>query len=342
MLKIDLYDTFVIDKLEDTIECKDIEGLVHKNIHPISKIDINDIILLHMLKFTPQSNDIEEVEYKMEKKYTGEVKKMLVCDTDLNAVSTFMSSQLYKEFDILSIIRYKEINEMHKELLKSTPVDLRENGIKSLFKINQSVCFLFINYETKDRIFKHVIFNDKSKKNDDFLLSYSKKGYMPALKLTEKEIIKYKKEFLEMSEKKEFIYESEIWINERSLYPKEININDIKNKFKIVNYSKESILEMYEDDIKEEGKADINMLIEIYKSSLTDRFNGANNRRNEVKDLNPEYTYDRITLARNSEEKIKEIFSFVEERQNIINEELDKEYNIEELVKELKKELKSR
>lgn len=341
MLKIDLYDTFAIENLENTLRCKDVAGLKYKNIHPERKVNPEDIILLHMLKFTPQSDDIEKVEYQMEKKYDGEVKKMLVCDTDLNAISTFMLSQLYKEFDLLSIIRYSEIEHMYEELSKNKPVDLRENGIKSFFSSNKSVCFLFINYETRDRIFKHVIYNEKNKKNDDFLLSYSEKGYIPALKLTEKEIINYKKKFIEFADKKEFVYESEIWINKRSVYPEEINVEQIKNKVRIVSYSKESIIEMYKEDLETEGKADIDLLISIYRKSLKDRFAGADNRKREIKDLNPEETYDRITLGRNNVETIKKIFSFVNERQEIINEELKQSVNIENLVKELKGELKS-
>ena len=33
MLKIDLYDTFAIEKLENTLRCKDVAGLKYKNIH---------------------------------------------------------------------------------------------------------------------------------------------------------------------------------------------------------------------------------------------------------------------------------------------------------------------
>lgn len=341
MLKINFYDAFIIEKLANTLQCKDIAGSIYKNIHPVRKVKLNEIILLNMLKFKPTSEDEEKIEYEMEKKYEGEVRKILVCDTDLNAVSKFMSSQLYKEFDLLSIVRYEEIIAMEKEILKNSPIDLRENGVKSLFSSKKSVCFLFINYETRDRIFKHVIFNEKNQKNDDFLLSYSNKGYIPALQLTEKEINKYKKSFIEFSEKTEFIYESEIWINKRALYSEDIKNDDLKDKSKIISYSKNSIIEMYQDDLKEEGKSDINLLMEIYKKSLIDRLNGAKRRKEEIKDMNAEETYDRITLARNSIESIKEIFLFIEEKEKIIDKEIEQYDNIDNLVKELKQELKS-
>lgn len=298
----------------------------YKDIVKINENDVNNfkferkhLALIKGLVFKAGSDE------DLPKKYTAEMSKLVLADTDLNILTNFMIYGMYKTIDLTGIIRSSEIDPMYNLILKNNPKDLRHkkgNVFTSLFSKSEEVecCILFVNYETRERIFEHVIYNDDQ--NDKFFMDYSNKDFFPALILKKDEIEKTFKDFNKIEKKEvKLDFTDNIFINPRNLYGENIKEEEIKQitdpLYKLEKNWEDNKRDSLNDkellnELKNEDKSIDAFLEELKDTTINAFINHLKNKNVKYeRDVLPEKTLDFITFARNDKEKMKKTFELI-------------------------------
>lgn len=318
MKYIDTSSGYVLENYDDIVEIND-EDL--NNFHFKRK----HLALIKGLVFKAGADE------DMPKKYKAEMSKLVLADTDLNVLSFFMNNEMYKTIDLTGIIRASEIDPMYNLVSKNKPNDLRSkkgNILTNLFTKGENIecCILFVNYETRERIFEHIIFDNNQ--HDKFFIDYSNRGFFPALILKREEIEKTYDKFNKIENKEiKLDFVEDVFVNARCVYGKELTEEEIKIITDPI-YNLEKGWKDYKKDclkdkelikeLEEEGRT-IEEFFEESKESTVISFMTHLKRRNVnyETDILPYKTLDLITFARNDEEKLKKIFSLASETNEI-------------------------
>lgn len=273
------------------------------------------------------------------KKYTAEMSKLVLADTDLNILTTFMNYEMYKKIDLTGIIRASEIDSMYNLMLKNNPKNFKNkknnllSKLFSKFKHNEC-CILFVNYTTRERIFEHIIYDDHP--NDNFFMDYNDRGFLPALVLTRDEIEKTFDAFNKIESKEiKLDFADDVFVNGRDAYGKDLTEEEIKRIVDPIYNLKETWKEYKEDtlndielikELKEDGQT-IQEFLETMKDSTSISFMShlEKYKVKYEKDPLPENTFDSITFARNDYNRIIKIFELVSETNAIYSDIIEDE-----------------
>lgn len=335
MKYINMKGAFLKDNYQEVLKINAIDNDI-TNIHV--EFELKDIVVLKGYYFKPTSKDEKEIEYGNKKIYKGKFTQAIVADTDSNALSNFMRRDMYENVDLTSMIRYSDIKPM-LDLIKNKKIkDLRENKksfISNIFNKSKKACILFINYETRERVFEYIEYD--SEKNDDFFLEYSKKDFLPALTLSEKEVLDINEQIQDLK-KKDFLSSGDnLFINPRSLYEKTITEKDIDDSCNIlirtVNALNETIEDVKNESKNKEEQEDIIKTLKQHTIKVLENdIKNIEFENTRVKDLYPKITFDYITLARHNKDKIEDLFDFIEEQNKKNNNLINYKNKLSELV----------
>lgn len=213
--------------------------------------NLKDIALLRYKNFTSNEPDFWKREENEIKTYRSLTSEFIIADTDLNAITYFMSEKLYLKADLMPIIRYDNIKLLLKAVKANPFILKREKNIGAIAFNAYTLETKYVAAESMKKLYENHIFEN---------------GFEVVDALTFEEIKKFEKRF-RIIEKKLIgrdelnnIFSVNLRVSDMRVMPLTDLIKEINPTLKIRN-----VLGIFEDRFYSiEDKKEKQRLIEFY------------------------------------------------------------------------------